>query len=77
MAVCRSLVNIVDDEEVIATTLPMILNKSGFEAVAFTEPLEVLRATGSRRLEFLVTDVSMPLLDGIDLGIQFKAIHPR
>jgi DNA-binding NtrC family response regulator len=77
MGVTGNLAYVVDDEEVIATTLALILNRSGFEAVAFTQPIEALRAAEQRCPDFLITDVSMPLLNGIDLGIQFKAIHPR
>jgi DNA-binding NtrC family response regulator len=55
----------------------VILNGSGFEAVAFTQPLEALRAAEVRCPDFLITDVSMPLLNGIELGIQFKAIYPE
>ncbi len=73
----RTLAFVVDDEEIIATTLAMILNKSGFEAVAFTTPLEALRAAEARCPAVLITDVSMPVLNGIDLAIQFKAIYPR
>ncbi len=73
----KPLTFVVDDEETIATTLAMILNSSGFEAVPFTKPLEALRAAESRCPNFLVTDVSMPLLNGIELGIQFKAIYPE
>jgi FixJ family two-component response regulator len=73
----RTLAFVVDDEDIIATTLAMILNRSGFEAVAFTQPLEVLRAAEVRCPSFLITDVSMPVLNGIDLAIQFKAIYPR
>ena len=77
MAVTGNLAYVVDDEEVIATTLALILNRSGFEAVAFSRPIEALRAAEQRCPDFLITDVSMPLMNGIDLGIQFKAIHPR
>src|ERR1700734_809637 len=73
----QALVYVVDDEEVIATTLAMILRKSGFEAKAFTQPLEALRAAELRCPDFLVTDVAMPVMNGIDLAIQFKAIYPR
>jgi FixJ family two-component response regulator len=73
----QMLVYVVDDEEVIATTLAMILNGSGFEAVAFTQPLEALRAAEVRCPAFLITDVAMPVLNGIDLAIQFKAIYPQ
>jgi DNA-binding NtrC family response regulator len=77
VGVAGNLAYVVHDEEVIATTLALILNRSGFEAKAFTQPIEALRAAEVRCPDFLITDVSMPLLNGIDLGIQFKAIHPR
>lgn len=38
----------VDDEETIAKALALILNTSGLEVVAFTEPLEALRAGETR-----------------------------
>ena len=68
---------VVDDEETIAKTFALILNGSGFEAVAFTEPLKALSAAAIRCPDFLITDVSMPLLNGIELGIQFKALYPK
>ena len=77
MADAKLLAYVVDDEETIAKTLSMILNASGFEAVAFTEPLKALSAAAVRCPDFLITDVSMPLLNGIELGIQFKAMHPE
>ena len=73
----KRLAYVVDDEENIAKTLALILNRSGFEAVAFTEPLKALSAAATRCPDFLITDVSMPLLNGIELGIQFKALYPR
>jgi FixJ family two-component response regulator len=77
MANDKRLAYVVDDEETIAKTLALILNGSGFEAVAFTEPLIALSAAATRCPDFLITDVSMPLLNGIELGIQFKALYPQ
>lgn len=77
MPASQKLAFVVDDEEIIATTLAMILNGSGFEAAAFTQPLEAMRAAEARCPAFLITDVAMPALNGIDLAIQFKAIYPR
>lgn len=77
MANNQCLAYVVDDEAVIAKTIALILNGNGFEAVAFTEPLKALKAAEMRCPDFLITDVSMPLLNGIELGIQFKAIYPE
>jgi DNA-binding NtrC family response regulator len=71
------LVYVVDDEPVIATTLAAILKSSGFDAVPFVDPLEALFAAESNTPHLLITDVMMPQLNGVDLGVQFKAIHPK
>jgi DNA-binding NtrC family response regulator len=77
MPASETLVFVVDDEEIIATTLAIILKGGGYEAVAFTLPLEALRAAEVRCPAILITDVAMPVLNGVDLAIQFKAIYPR
>jgi DNA-binding NtrC family response regulator len=60
----------------IATTLVAILGHAGFAAEAFVNPLEALRAAETRCPEIMISDVVMPQLNGIDLGIQFKAMYP-
>jgi CheY-like chemotaxis protein len=67
---------VVDDEPAIASTLELILNAAGFSAAAFTNPLEALRSAETQCPDFLLTDVMMPQLNGIDLGAPFKAIYP-
>ncbi|MGD0911214.1 MAG: response regulator [Terracidiphilus sp.] len=69
---------VVDDEEVIASTLTMILRlQGGFRARAFTLPLDALEATRSESPDLLISDVVMPLLSGIDLAIQVRANCPN
>jgi CheY-like chemotaxis protein len=68
---------VVDDETTIASTLALILHSSGYDAVAFTDPLEALYAAELRCPDLLLTDVMMPQLNGVDLAVQFKAIHPN
>ena len=72
-----ALVYVVDDEEIIATTLAAILKGNGLEAVPFVDPLEALMAAEYQTPALLITDVMMPQLNGVDLGVQFKAIHPE
>jgi DNA-binding NtrC family response regulator len=68
---------VVDDEPTIAMTLAAILNQSGFIATAFTSPLDAIRAAEEKCPEYLISDVVMPKVNGIDLGVQFKAIYPQ
>jgi CheY-like chemotaxis protein len=77
MTEAKKRVFVVDDETTIANTLALILHSSGYDAVAFTDPLEALYAAELHCPDLLLTDVMMPQLNGVDLGVQFKAIHPE
>jgi DNA-binding NtrC family response regulator len=69
---------IVDDEEVIASSLAMILRlHGGLHATSFTDPLKALEAAPFDAPDLLITDVMMPELSGIDLAIQFKLLCPN
>jgi DNA-binding NtrC family response regulator len=68
---------VVDDEDVIASTLAMILRfRGGFHATSFSEPLEALRMAQLEPPDVLISDVVMPNLSGIDLAIQLRERCP-
>ncbi|MGD0730046.1 MAG: response regulator [Terracidiphilus sp.] len=68
---------VVDDEDVIATTLALILRlQGGFRARSFNNPLEALEAARLEAPDLLITDVVMPQLSGIDLAIQIREYCP-
>lgn len=72
----KTRVFVVDDEEVISSTIAAILRLEGFEATAFTQSLEALSASRSKRPEVLISDIVMPRLSGIDLAIAVKQFCP-
>ncbi len=72
-----ALVFVVDDERVIAETLAAILNKNGFHAVPFANPLQALRAGANDAPDLLISDVMMPQLSGVELAIRMKAQCPQ
>ena len=72
----RRRIFVVDDEPIIGFTLATVLESAGYTARSFTDPLEALRAAETNCPDYLISDVMMPALNGIDLGIQFKAIYP-
>lgn len=62
---------VVDDHDIIATSLAMILQfQGGFHATSFTDSVQALQASQSEHPDLLITDVVMPRLSGIDLAIQ-------
>src|ERR1700677_1513397 len=72
----HSRIFVVDDEFIIASTLATILQRNGFDAVFFTEPLAVLPAAREQAPDLLITDVVMPGLSGIDLAIALRLEFP-
>jgi CheY-like chemotaxis protein len=68
---------VADDERVIADTLAMILNQSGFRAeVAYTGE-KALEMASTFQPEMLISDVIMAGLNGIDAAIQIREILPN
>lgn len=68
---------VVDDERIIADTLAMILNQSGFEAHAVYSGEKAVEQAGVFQPQMLITDVIMADLNGIDAAIQIRAILPE
>jgi FixJ family two-component response regulator len=71
------VVFVVDDEEIIAKTLAIILSGSGFYAKSFTDPSVALAEARKMEPNLLITDVSMPGMTGIDLAIEMKRVYPK
>jgi CheY-like chemotaxis protein len=68
---------IADDERVIADTLAMILNQSGFEARAVYSGEQALEMAAVFEPDMLISDVIMADLNGICAAIRIQALLPR
>ncbi len=68
---------VVDDERVIADTLAMILNQSGFDARAVYSGEKAVEMASTFTPDMLITDVIMADLNGIDAAIMIRAILPK
>lgn len=72
----RLIAFIVDDENIVASTLELILISKGFDARSFVNPVDALMAAQSVAPHLLLTDVVMPNMNGIELAIQIKQLWP-
>ena len=73
----RATIVIVDDEAHVAVTLSEILERREYRTVWFTEPLAALALMKLHKPDLLLTDITMPVLDGIDLALCLKEIYPN
>lgn len=73
----RIQVLVVDDERLITDTICAILNEHGFEAVAAYSGAEALTAARARRPDIVLTDVLMPRMSGVELGIALRQEFPE
>jgi len=68
---------VADDERVIADTLAIILNQSGFEATAVYSGEKAVETAESLRPDMLISDVIMTDLNGIDAAIKIREMLPK
>ena len=76
MAANKPKVLVVDDEHVIADTLAIILNQSGFDASAVYSGTEAVERARKTTPDLVITDVFMPDLNGIQAAIQIRSFLP-
>ena len=73
----RERILVVDDEPNMLRLLKTILmDKTGYEVSTTNNPLEVAKMLQEESFDLVITDLKMPLVDGIDLISIVKKIDP-
>ena len=68
---------VVDDEQVVANALAIILNQAGFEARAVFSGEQAIELLESFQPEMLIADVVMPGMTGIEAAIAVRNKLPK
>jgi CheY-like chemotaxis protein len=68
---------IVDDERLLADTTAAILHSAGFRTQTAYDGWEALETARSFHPDYLLTDVMMPLMNGIQLAIAVTKMLPN
>jgi PleD family two-component response regulator len=72
-----AVVVIVDNEPVLAITLAEILRRHKFNAVWFTDPLDALGYARDGAVDLLLSDFTMPRMDGVLLATEVRRLIPH
>jgi len=69
----------VDDEKPLALLGRLILERLGYVVTVTTSPLEAIAAVRHNpgRFDLVITDLTMPVMDGTSLGRQLQMLQPR
>lgn len=76
-ASARAKVLVVDDQKLIADTIAEILSNAGFESLAAYDGWEALEVAGRFHPDWLLSDVLMPRMNGVELAIALQQKDPR
>ena len=76
MAKQRHSVLVVDDDQVVRTVLINILKREGYRVVEATNGKEALAIIKQNVPDFVITDLVMPEMGGLDLLIEIKNDYP-
>lgn len=68
----------MDDDQVLRNLEAEILRRQGYNVLQAESATEALRvAASTAAIHLLVTDFSMPEVNGLELTRQFRAVHPE
>jgi len=70
------LVLIVDDEEPVRNFMAQVLAEGGYETLTASDGHQALGMVGQRRPDLVISDVMMPVLNGVELCRRLKAGPP-
>ncbi len=73
----KPLTLVIDDDIAVADTLAMVLKAGGFETTTAYSGEAGIELARSRKFEFLVTNVVMPRMNGIEAAIEIGKFLPK
>ena len=73
----RPVILVVDDQSAIVATVGGMLARQGYHVLKATDPRDALQIAESRRVDLLLTDVVMPVMNGPELARRVLETSPR
>jgi two-component system cell cycle response regulator CpdR len=76
-AIAQKRILLAEDDESLRGFLERALVKAGYQVRAFPNGKEALDHLGAERFTLLLTDIVMPLMDGIELARRASELDPK
>jgi DNA-binding NtrC family response regulator len=74
----KASILVVDDEDIVVTSITAFLELDGqFDVFGYTDPGEALRFVQSQRVDVVVSDYRMPVLNGLQFLRRIKEVQPE
>ena len=67
------MIAVIDDEELVRTSLQRLLKIAGYPVAAFTSAEEFVKSGRMQEVRCLIADIRMPGMSGLDLQSQLNA----
>jgi len=72
-----SVIAVVDDDRGILESLEILLDSADYEVRLFSSAAALLESGGLPEIHCLISDVAMPLTDGVELARAVRAARPE
>ena len=72
----RSVIAVVDDDPGMLESIESLLNSADYEVRLFSTATALLESGGLPEIDCLISDVAMPLMDGLELARAVQAVQP-
>ena len=72
----RSVIAVVDDDPGMLESIESLLNSADYEVRLFSTATALLESGGLQEIDCLISDVAMPLMDGLALARAVQAVRP-
>lgn len=67
---------VVDDEELVADTIALILRSNGYEAIALYDPKSAIAQLETIKSAIVISDIEMPGMNGVQLAVFVQERYP-
>jgi len=67
---------VIDDEELVANSIALILRSNGYQALALYDPESALAKLETTKPAVVISDVEMPGMNGVQLAVLIRERYP-